>query len=442
MAITTTHTVSTVPPVFKASLEHSNILIGLLNTIRVYDRPKCIFTFTCDGLRATCENSRVMHGSAILPKHIFRYFDLRVPEIQVKLNLDVLLTCFGNAALESDPMIAITSFHTSGGNSIGEDTTMELLIREEDSALELSVSEGDVETKLDITPEVGGFNLFPDMRPESLTARLQMPSLVFAEMYSEFDMKSEDIGFRVDAESFRIFFNSVGGKSEILVDKNSNRQHELSDSDSAAEQEPVKYEYLFDPKSNGPDDEDGDDEEDEESAPDHHSYLFRLNLVKEMLNSLLISKTTTITTSDTFTAIRFSCLVDQSTNDTAAIEYQMVARANVDGDPYPYVIELPPEMVSAINLNDDSDLPAGADHTTMQFQNMQFGNRTESHPEQLTAPTEAAAGTFPVIRQGTDGTRVIQNGTQVMQRNTGHPDYDDDDAEEEDYFDDEDLGPY
>lgn len=315
-------TTGDVPPAFRAELRHAGVLIKLLRAIHVPERPKCIITASHLGLKATCENSTAMQGSAILLKRLFQSFDLRQEYIAVKVNLSLLLKCVGNASHENEANFISFQSPGVGLDSVSEDVSLKLMIRDEWSPLELEVTDGDLTTSLSMGSEEGGFHLFPDI-PDP-TARLSLPSCVFGEMFLEFDPHSEELGIRVDGDKFRIFFQSDAGKTEILIN---NRD------------EGIKYEY--------------------ESEEHHHSYLFRLALIKETLESLVLSKRTTITTTETVTSFRYQILVNPDDGETADIEYVLTAKYHGDEDPYPF-----PESLTE-DLDTSDRLPIGAEYHTV-----------------------------------------------------------------------------
>lgn len=326
-----THSLSDIAPAFCAELCHANVLISLLRAIHVRERPKCIVTATSEGLKCTCENSRVMQGSVILPKSLFRFYDLRQEDIAVTVNLEQLLKCIGSFS-EADLIASINQFQSPPGQYSAtneSEASLKLTIQNQDSDLEFEVAESEVTTTTSMGNEETSFQLFPNVPEEEVTSRLTLPTIVFGgEMWWDFDPFSEDFGIRVDGNKWRFFFSSPGGRSEVIVGKPNDCN--------------VTYEYK--------------------STAHHHTYVFRHALVKETLNALVLSRFTILSTSETNTSIKYKIMVDEE-NASAYIEYLITAKY-MDEEAYPE---------QDLLADDQDNLPLGAEFSTIAALNQTSG---------------------------------------------------------------------
>lgn len=347
---------------FCGELGHANILMSLLQAIVVRDKPQCIMSADVTGFRATCENSRSMQGSAILPKQLFRSYDLRQADVSVKVDLMQLLSCLGSSSTKDSPDAAFASavaFQTQSHLSEGENMSLRITIWDELSPLELQVTEGDMTTTLELGSLTGGFHLFPTIPEHSVTSRLSLPSCAFVEMFLEFDPNAPDVGMRVDQNKFRFWFRSEDGKSELAI-----KQDEESD---------VHYEYFGRDLS--------------------HNYRFRHSLINETIASLVISKRTKIATAN-LTSVTYSILIDPD-GETADIQYIIVAKHDV-GDEVDLYSE--PE-------DDPDDIAAGTEFSTFSLgQNV----------NKMSISTERQSLSRPVARS-----RDVENNNEVEAAGAG-----------------------
>lgn len=310
---------------FRGSLKHGTVLLSLLQAIVNKERPECMVCVDQSGVRATVETSRVMQGSAVLPAHLFRQFRLtRGTQSQsVCIDLTQLLQSLGRV---SDGAADDGNDWTpdSLSQQSSADCSLDLEV-DQDSGLMLRVADGDVVTEVRMAPIRPSFALFPCVPEQSVSSRVSLPSSAFAEMWLDFDPHAEQVGLHVDDRTFRLWFKSTDGQTELQL--------------SHKPQSDVTYQYT--------------------SPEPSCSYLFRMSLIKETIHSLLMSKSTTIATAD-LTSITYRILVDAD-GDTADIQYLMLAKHTNPDDPIPQFAD---------HLSDDeSDAPAdvvplGADHST------------------------------------------------------------------------------